>query len=379
MTGLTPAATYLQFVLNTIEHTTRRVAEFTVIAEQLVSPIKGGGELYVTGGDQGFALEALCRAAGMMMVKMIPDAKTVKPGDLVMMGVRPDTLDKDKALAREIHAAGGKTLAFASAKLLRGDSPFDFVIDNGLPPFDRVLPGGIGPGSTVANAINLWVFTGELVSAFTRQGLMPTMWQSVAVPGHQERNAKYRELKFHENLTIGPIEAGKIGNEYLKVLRGLFQGLKRTELGKFPAAGQEIASRLKAGHVAYLDMMGHMPPSEVGIPGDPNYFKVLRAPKDGKPLEVTSEDIVLSIAYVGITSDVLRVVNAAKVKAIWAIAPVEDMSLYEKRGDLFIDEQWRIGDAAVAVPGYDVKILPPSGVIQLATYWMIVGEVARRL
>jgi hypothetical protein len=30
------------------------------------------------------------------------------------------------------------------------------------------------------------------------------------------------------------------------------------------------------------------------------------------------------------------------------------------------------------VPGYDVPILPPSAVTQLATYWSIVAEAAER-
>ena len=43
--------------------------------------------------------------------------------------------------------------------------------------------------------------------------------------------------------------------------------------------------------------------------------------------------------------------------------------------DINISGCWPYGDALVQVPGYDVSILPPSGVIQSAAYWMLVAEI----
>ncbi len=42
--------------------------------------------------------------------------------------------------------------------------------------------------------------------------------------------------------------------------------------------------------------------------------------------------------------------------------------------DVMLDSQWVIGDAAVAVPGYDVRILPPSGVLNAAVFYAILAE-----
>jgi hypothetical protein len=36
-----------------------------------------------------------------------------------------------------------------------------------------------------------------------------------------------------------------------------------------------------------------------------------------------------------------------------------------------INEHWLVGDAAVDVPGYDVRILPPSGICQLFIYELL--------
>jgi len=40
-------------------------------------------------------------------------------------------------------------------------------------------------------------------------------------------------------------------------------------------------------------------------------------------------------------------------------------------GDTFPDEHWEAGDAAVTVWGYDVPILPPSGIAQLFLYRLL--------
>jgi hypothetical protein len=39
---------------------------------------------------------------------------------------------------------------------------------------------------------------------------------------------------------------------------------------------------------------------------------------------------------------------------------------------------WQFGDACVAIPGYPIKILPPSGIMQLVAYECISGEVQKR-
>ena len=44
---------------------------------------------------------------------------------------------------------------------------------------------------------------------------------------------------------------------------------------------------------------------------------------------------------------------------------------------LYIDPAWPLTDGCVTVPGYDIPILPASGVIQAAIYWTIVSERAR--
>lgn len=44
---------------------------------------------------------------------------------------------------------------------------------------------------------------------------------------------------------------------------------------------------------------------------------------------------------------------------------------------LYINPAWPLTDGCVTVPGYDIPILPASGVVQAAIYWAIASERAK--
>jgi len=47
--------------------------------------------------------------------------------------------------------------------------------------------------------------------------------------------------------------------------------------------------------------------------------------------------------------------------------------------DSVIRPRWPFGDALTPVPGYDVEILPSSGIVQAAIYWAVVGSISQEL
>ena len=47
--------------------------------------------------------------------------------------------------------------------------------------------------------------------------------------------------------------------------------------------------------------------------------------------------------------------------------------------DIYIDPYWKHGDAVVGIADYDTKIIPPSGVIMITCYWMLLGETLLHL
>ena len=377
--ALEPAAHCVDALLDHIATALANLPAMAAQAERVASVLVGGASLFVGGGDHGFALEALNRAGGLAMVQWAKEAEKVQRGDVVWIGLRPDIVAGDCGLARSLRERGVTTVGFGSRNLVTDSDVFDILIDNGLPADDHLVKGqnlSVCPMSTLLNVVNLWAFTGELVAAFTRAGRMPTMLQSVAVPGARERNAELRSVKFHSGLTVPPVPSEQLGRAYLHELRRLLVRFKGSQEDAVKRCARMLADRLGSGRAPYLHMRGHLPPSEVGIPGDPNYFRWLPKPDTDAAQQIGAEDLILCLGYVGIPDEVAPIAAARHPRVIWFIATDADTASQIPEGGLLIDQQWQRGDAAVEVPGYDTRILPPSGVIQLVGYWMVVGEIA---
>ena len=50
------------------------------------------------------------------------------------------------------------------------------------------------------------------------------------------------------------------------------------------------------------------------------------------------------------------------------VEPLPEDVDFSEFGDEVIDQEWTIGDATVAPKGYDMRILPPSGIAELTLY-----------
>ena len=70
----------------------------------------------------------------------------------------------------------------------------------------------------------------------------------------------------------------------------------------------------------------------------------------------------------------VEAVRKAKCKSILALCHAPFAPLDGPQPDILIDAQWEYGDAIVLVPGYDAKILPPSGVLQTAVFWSVIAK-----
>ena len=46
-----------------------------------------------------------------------------------------------------------------------------------------------------------------------------------------------------------------------------------------------------------------------------------------------------------------------------------------KKNVLYMNPGWPLPDSCVTVPGYDIPILPASGVVNGAIYWALLAEV----
>ena len=94
---------------------------------------------------------------------------------------------------------------------------------------------------------------------------------------------------------------------------------------------------------------------------------------------VGADDVYLWVGYYDRPVENLGLVEGVGCRAIYICGarPVDPIALRKDR--VVIDPYWSFGDGGVAVPGYDIRILPPSGVVQTACLWMVVGEMAQAL
>ena len=67
------------------------------------------------------------------------------------------------------------------------------------------------------------------------------------------------------------------------------------------------------------------------------------------------------------------------VRTVEVISGTDEPERGGPQPDYVIRPSWPYGDSLVDVPGYDVKILPSSGIVQAAIYWAVVGSMVHEL
>jgi hypothetical protein len=164
-----------------------------------------------------------------------------------------------------------------------------------------------------------------------------------------------------------PVQPGVAARAYLDYIAKMFHDIQTYELGKIVSVGKEMGRR-PASRPALLMANSHMMHDEFW--GDGKWFKEYKG--DIKQLATTlgSDGYLIYLGYyIGIPPEIWEALRGAKARAAWIMVPLSGQKLnFEQYGDVFINQHWEPGDAAVAMPGYDIRILPPSGVAQLFIY-----------
>ncbi len=365
----TPAAAYLNRVAATVTRIGESLPRITAVAEAAAENIVGGGELWLA-GNEGFILEACGRAGGMMAARRWQRSDDLSEGDVVLLGSTNGEGSEDM-IGGEAGREGGALVILFGPKRLPGT---DLFVDAFAPPANdpTTLPT-ISP----ALAASLWVFTGELVAALIRRGKMPPMYQSGLVPGGAERNEQHLRLRW-EPVEVASIGPGVLGREYLECLTQIVQRLQATQMDKFAEAGRMAAAALRAGHTVWYDSLGHLSPKQLGQVGDPGFVKLLPPGPTPEKLEGVLErgDLVLYVGMYEPYGPWVETAHACGAKIVTVVSGTPQRQAGEMGADINISGCWPFGESVVEVPGYDVKILPPTGVVQSSAYWMFVAEAA---
>ena len=360
-------ATYLDSALALADHITATMPAITAAADSIADRMVAGHTLWLGGSYEGFIVEGYYRAGGMMKAAWLKQPSDLKPGDALLLGTVSASNPADAALITAAHQRGA----------------FVVRIGPGRPDLGLALPcEPIGasnklPLISVGDTMMLWTLTGEIVGALTRRGKMTPMFESVLVPGGTARNAEHLKLLW-EPTCPAPQREGSLGRIYLWHLTHYLRDLKATQLPKFEQAGALIREAIAANHKVYLIPFGHLPPYEVALPPDPGVFTKLPSDTNGKALAkvVQQGDLVVYIGYYELPADLVDAAHAAGAKVVSFVAGTPDRFAGAMGADVNIEACWPFGDAAVEVPGYDVHILPPSGVMTSVAYWMLTATQA---
>ncbi len=373
-----PAAdAYGEALQNALTNCYGRVASWTPGAEQAAANLVAGGALYVGGSMPGFDIEALNRAGGLCLVqRLLPQTQT-KSGDVVFYAVLAHGAPTDGEQVAKLRQSGALVVVFGHA-----GTPAANAATTVVEPGFELRSDGL-PRDGVMNVANLWAFSAEMIGAMTRQGKMPTMFQSVAMPGARERNADVRQQPFHTDRTVKPVPRYRLGRLYLARQQRHLLWLRRPAGLEALARAATLAAEAKRQHkTLWVWLYGHYPPYVAGTPGDPGLWKSFTGAvsPDTVAKQVHAGDVFCHIGYVSIESAIFGAAKTAGAKTIAAVAGTRTAAPADHQvPDVWIDPHWVLGDADIEVYGYDVPILPPSGFVQVAIYWMLTAETLARM
>lgn len=373
-----PSGQYVEAMLRMVDEVEGQMNGIIEIAEDAAERIVAGGKLYAAEDGASFVSEACGRAGGMMMIAGASDPAKIEKGDLIIAGTLDLKTSEQADQLRAFRERGARVVLCGSSETSMREQS-DHFIDNAMPlgtaPLleipcreDRICPGG-----ATANITALWALTAEFIGACTRRGKMPTMWQSIFLPGNKERNPKYLGKPFHgDELHVPPVAPGGVARTFLSAIRRSFLGIQGTQLGLFEEAGKAGAKALRSGGKVWCTAIGHHMGDQMGQPGDPGVLTM--DPKDSSAFG--KKDAYLMVGYYHPPEEQLAMVRPTGVPSIWINGGREQTPIEPQPGEIHIDPYWEYGDSAVMLPGYDIRTLPPSGIVQTAAWWMVAGEIA---
>ena len=352
---LPAAENYLTRLQDTIARSRTNLATVTKSAGKAAGEYLAGGNIWAAGRQADFISEACGRAGGLMAIAPLGGSPPARH-DIILYAV-PGALEQEDLSRLDRWREKGATV-------IQFSSPAG-VFDNHFPI------------DTVANVVDLWTWTGEFVAACTRLGQMPVLYQSYGLPGGPERGKKYQGKRFHDDLSVKSIAPGVLGREYLDQIQRMLTEINATQKPKILRASRWWSGVPTASATTLFT--GHMFPRHAQDPRALRIsdFAAVPAWEDKQILDPGHPpSFVLCLGYQFAPQKLLDQAKALGVKLVYSdVQPAQPPELASNI--LYLDPAWPLADGCVTVTGYDVPILPASGVVQAALYWTIVSERAR--
>jgi hypothetical protein len=351
---------YISHIRNDLGYTRGQMTKITSSAEEAARRIVDGGHLWVGGSQSDFAFEAIGRAGGLISVRPVGN---VVAGDVVLVGSRGAPNESDLNGITLWKRNGAYVILFACDNRATGAD----VTITSSPNCEFHDNGHVYLTDVVENFVNLWTWTGEFGAACTRLGKMPVFYESFGLEGGHDWARKYGRKTFHDDLKIAPVAAGTLGDQYLDSIDGMLHQIQEHEQTELQEAGQWLY-KSAPGHSAFR-AIGHIWPEHMNDGHESPPF--LPATADSAPL-LGNVGFVLHISYQQPPQALIDRARHREFQLVYC--SVRRGQNDDASSVLYIDPHWPMPDGCVNVPGYDIPILPASGVIQACIYWSIVQE-----
>jgi len=343
-------------------------------ADETAAKLIAGGQVYAAPTQKSFSQEALGRAGGLMLVKSLNAKTTLTAQDTIIAamdsGSDPAELD---AVLQQAKAAGAKVLLFAGPSRGKVSSGNSVQV---LPAhvFDN-LPYALSAGEeSISNVIGMWTWTAELVACSVRRGHMPTAFTSNFMPNGKDRNAPFRKSTFHTVTDVTPASVRGLSDKYLDALSSALAAMDQSQAASFARGAKMIEDAKANGHHVEVEYLGHMFPTELQGPGRPDWQVAAKYRIDDTMTEGLSKgDVVLFLQYQVFPYNFTSELQAQGIQSIITSAQ-KPLDHWAADADIdYINPFWEVQDAVVDVPGYDIDILPISGIMQSVVYWQLAG------
>ena len=374
---------YLEALLAGVEAVRQGLPAVARAAERVSARIEAGGRLFLASVRPDFTSEGYTRSGGLMLAEEWTPETALSPEDAVILGWSGAPPERELALLEQLPSTGALVAAIGPAGWPGADPrPADLFLESPVPwPEAATAPfgGESYPLTSLQNLHLLWALTGEIVAALTRAGRMPAMYQSVLVPGARERNARFADAPFHESHEVPAIPAGRLGGDYLDRMAAILRALIAEEAEAIEGVGTVCAEVLDAGGRIHAGLISHFPMYQLGAPGDPPYMRPLARLRGESPQVTELEeklrpgDLFFFLGYYRRPVDAYAAARRAGARIVEVITG--DGTDHPPAPDHVIRPKWPFGDAVTPVPGYDVEILPSSGIVQAAVYWAVVASI----
>jgi hypothetical protein len=429
----------IDLMLQAIDHAEGLLPEMAAAADAAARRWIAGADLFV-GGDLCASEEAFYRAGGLIGLRRIGPVKQNNYG----LQVRWDDVPEESVVFYEMHRnADPKLILFddlghlmherdtvvffgssqwlacqRAEKALRSRLTPEkfFFIDTQLPKDTSLTTADsrhYGDYAGMATAVHMWAFTAEMVAACTRQNKTPGIWPSGAIPRYEAWEKKYENTKFHDDLTVQPIEAGTLGRQYLRILREQVKACSAS--GAQVRAAAKMLAGVPSDRAVYTMVESHLLAGETWLPKElPNWLLVQRGWRWRRAVPTVEKgDAILWLGYLdwpgGEIGRAAQMQNPFVAVSVYgpgqrgakreplitpetgnpaAKEPRQDVKVIKLEPPtpaqdpatlppnvVWVRAPWQYPDAVVEIDSYPLPACPTSSIVQGTLLWGLVGEV----